>query len=194
MAVLGDCASVGMREVRMRRIRVLAGTLIVICATAVSAGAQTMTIIDNSSARASLRLGYGGHGPDWDASIDSPLFADLVRFRAGVGRDRWDSEFDSYPDPTVTRFAASAIIFIRSPSDLRPYVGLGLSRYVPRGGDWNAQTGKRLIAGMEGSGERWTVGVEVEIELPRDSGLDRPAVGNELLPTGRIGLAVRRRF
>ena len=180
----------------MRRIRVLAGTLTLLCAAAVSAEAQTVTLIDNSSARGSLRLGYGGHGPDWDASIDSPLLANLVRFRAGMGIGKWDSEFDSHPDPTVTRFGASAIVFIRSnPNyDVRPYVGFGLSRYVPSGIDWNAQTGKRLILGMEGSGERWTLGLEIEIELPRDNGLERPAVANELLPTGLIGLALRRRF
>ena len=89
----------------MRRIRVLAGTLTLLCAAAVSAEAQTITLVDNSSARGSLRLGYGGHGPDWDASIDSPLFANLVRFRAGMGIGKWDSEFDSHPDPTVTRSA-----------------------------------------------------------------------------------------
>ena len=178
----------------MRSIRILTAIITVIWATAVSAGAQTITLIDNTSARASLRVGYGGHGPDWDASIDSPLFANAVRFRAGVGQDRWDSEFDSYPDPTVTRLGASAIIFIPSQYDLRPYVGLGLARYLPRGLDWNAQTGKRLIGGMEGSGERWTVGLEVEIELPRPNAADGPLVDNELLPTGRIGIAIRRRF
>jgi hypothetical protein len=180
----------------MRSIRILTAIVTVISATAVSAGAQTITLIDNTSARASLRVGYGGHGPDWDASIDSPLFANVVRVRAGVGQDRWDSEFDSYPDPTVTRLGASAIVFIPSnPNyDVRPYVGLGLARYIPRGAGWNAQTGKRLIGGMEGSGERWTVGVEVEIELPRPNAVDDPSVNRELLPTGRIGIAIRRRF
>jgi hypothetical protein len=55
------------------------------------------------------------------------------------------------------------------------------------------QRGTRLILGLEGSGERWDVGPEVELELPtaRES---IPYVGNNLLPTARIGVAIRRRF
>jgi hypothetical protein len=178
----------------MRRIRVLTA---IVTLTSASAGAQTITTYDNSGARASLRIGYGGHGIDWDTSVDSPLLADLVRFRGSVGQGRWASEFDSSPDPTVTRLAASAIVFIppRYPQDdLRPYVGVGLSAYLPRGVGVNTRTGTRLIAGLEGSGERWTVGLEVELDLPRLNNVDRPAIGDDLFLAGRIGIAVRRRF
>jgi hypothetical protein len=184
----------------MRTLRLLSAAVTLTCVTAASAAAQTITLHDNSAARAGLRVGYGGHGVDWDTSIDSPLLADLVRFRGSVGHGRWDSEFDSYADPVVTRLGASALIFIRSRYDLRPYVGLGLSAYVPRGGTFTTRTGRRLIAGAEGSGERWTVGLEVEIDLPRQDEVGGhpsrfvPFVNNELFPAGRIGIAVRRRF
>jgi hypothetical protein len=46
---------------------------------------------------------------------------------------------------------------------------------------------------MEGSGKRWTVGVELEIELLRYPGIDEAGDG-ELYPTARIGLAIRRKF
>jgi hypothetical protein len=175
----------------MRRIHVLTAIVAMTCATAANAGAQTLTLSDDRAPRASLKIGTGGHGLDWEASIDSPLLADLVRVRGGVGQGYWDSAFDSYADPIVTRLAASAIVFIRSRHDLRPYVGLGYSAYVYS----TLHTGTRLIAGMEGSGEGWTVGLEVEIDVPRSGGRARPSVDNSnLFPTGRIGLALRRRF
>ncbi len=172
---------------------VTAVAVILFCTIALPSAAQTITMYDDSGPRASMRVGYGGHGLDWETSIDSPLLAERIRVRGGLGQGRWDSEFDDYRDPTVTRFAASAIYFLASPSEIRPYVGLGLSRYVPRRAELRAQTGKRVIAGMEGSGERWTVGAEVEIDLPDFPGPGE-ATGGQLYPAGRIGIAIRRRF
>jgi hypothetical protein len=179
----------------MRRIHVLTAIVALTCATAADAGAQTITLFDERAPRASLKIGTGGHGLDWEASVDSPLLADLVRVRGGVGQGYWDSEFDSYADPVVTRLAASALVFIRTRHALKPYAGLGFSAYVPRGIDLDTQTGTRLIAGMEGSGERWTVGLEVEIDAPHLRDRERPSVNtSNLFFTGRIGLAVRRSF
>jgi hypothetical protein len=47
---------------------------------------------------------------------------------------------------------------------------------------------------MEGSGERWTVGVELEFDLPRNRRIDPSVAREQLDPTGRIGLAIRRAF
>jgi hypothetical protein len=180
----------------MRRIHILIAIVTLTAATAASAVAQTITSYDDRGARTGLRVGYGGHGLDWDASIESPLLADVVRVRGSVGQGLWSSEFDSAPDPRVTRLAASALVFFRprhAQDDLRPYVGIGRGAYIPRGADSKARTGTRLIAGLEGSGERWTVGVEIEIDLPRPHHV-RPSVGGDLFPDGRIGMALRRRF
>lgn len=178
----------------MRCVRVLTALATLTCATAAGVSAQTITISDPRAPRASLRIGYGGHGLDWETSVDSLLLADLVRVRAGVGQGRWDSEFDSYDDPRVTRLAASALVFIHTPRDLKPYVGLGVSAYLPHGTDLGSQRGARLVGGMELSGERWTVGLEGEMDLPRESAAERPFVNDELFLVGRIGIAIRRRF
>jgi hypothetical protein len=179
----------------MRSIPFLTAAVTLSCVIALPspASAQIITMYDDSGPRASMRVGYGGHGLDWETSIDSPLWAGRIRVRGGLGQGRWDSEFDDYRDPTVTRLAASALYFFAVPSEVKPYVGLGLSRYVPRRSDVRAQTGKRVIAGMEGSGERWTVGAEVEIDLPDFPGPSEVA-GGQLYPVGRIGLAIRRKF
>ena len=160
-------------------------------AAAAPVAAQTITLSDPGAARVGLKAGYGGHGLDWDASVDSPLLGDVLRFRGSVGQGLWHSEFDSSPDPAVTRLAASALWFIRVPHIVKPYVGLGAAAYLPGTGNFSAQRGARLTLGMEGSGERWTVGVEVELDLT--DGRNRPFV-DALYPTGRIGLALRRAF
>jgi hypothetical protein len=178
----------------MRRIQVLTATVGLIWIMVASAGAQTITSYDNRGARASLKVGYGGHGIDVEPSIESPLMADLLRVRGGVGWGRWDSEFDSYDNPTITRLAASGLVYIPTRNTLKPYVGLGFSAYVPRGTDMRTQTGARLILGAEGSGDGWTVGGEVEIDVPRTARLDRPPGGNYLFPMARVGLAIRRHF
>lgn len=178
----------------MRRIRIVIAIITLACATAAPSAAQTITVYDDSDPRASVRIGSGGNGFDWEASIDSPVLANFIRVRAGVGQGRWDSAFDSYRDPTVTRLAASALVFLPSRPEIKPYVGLGIARYLPRGGGLTAQTGQHLIAGMEGSGERWTIGVELEFDFPSKKAFDRPLVEDELFPTGRIGLAIRRAF
>lgn len=179
----------------MQRIHLLTGIVLLLWATAGRAEAQTITLIDNNGPRASLRVGYGGHGIDWESSIDSPLLADVVRLRGGLGWGRWDSDFDSYENPIVTRLAGSALVFIRTRNDLKPYLGLGVSAYFPWGMDIKNQTGTRLILGAEASGDRWTVGVEVELDVPRDRrSVDGPRAGTPLYLVGRIGLAVRRHF
>jgi hypothetical protein len=178
----------------MRRCHLVSAIVMLASALAEPAAAQTVSIYNTSGPRVSARVGYGDPGFDWDTSVDSPLLAEHLRFRGGLGRGLWDSEFDGYRGP-VTRLAASAIYYISSPPELRPYIGLGLSRLIPRGADLKAQTANRLILGMEGSGERWTVGVELEFDLPRNGRTDVGGVAREqLYPAGRIGLAIRRAF
>jgi len=182
----------------MRLIRVLTA-FVIVTACAAASSAQTITLEDTSAARAGFRIGYGGRGPDLAASFDSPRYADVVRFRAEVGVGRWTDWFESYPpagdDPSVMRIAGAALLFFRRPDlpNLRPYVGLGISANLPLGVHMRSQRGTRLILGLEGSGERWDVGPEVELELPSFHE-SIPYVGNNLLPTARIGVAIRRRF
>jgi hypothetical protein len=65
---------------------------------------------------------------------------------------------------------------------------------VPRGADFTTQTGRRVIAGMEGWVDRWTIGVEVELDVPRAKDLQRTSVDTDLMFAGRIGIAIRRGF
>ena len=178
----------------MRCIRAGVASVTIICATASTSAAQTLTLVDDRGPRASVRIGYAGDGPDLETSVDSPLLGDILRLRGAVGFGRWDSEFDSDRNPTVTRVAASAITFIRQPTDLKPYIGVGLARLIPDNAGFKAQTSTHLIAGMEGSGDQWTVGVEVEVDLPHQHPFDRPLAGNELYLAGRIGISIRRSF
>jgi hypothetical protein len=55
------------------------------------------------------------------------------------------------------------------------------------------QMGTRVIHGAELPAERWTIGVEVQLDLPHQPKVGRP-VRDELFPVGRIGLAIRRGF
>ena len=193
----------------MRHIQWSLATLVLAVTTAPQAAAQTITRIDVDSARASVTAAYGGHGLDWEASIESRQLAEHFRFRAGVGQGRWVDGFETSPPagtaPTVTRMSVD-VIFValsdvphsrtgpRAWPVLRPYGGIGMSAYLPHGADMNPQRGARIIVGMEGSGERWTVGPEVQIDLPQTNDISRPHHGDDLLFTGRIGIAVRRRF
>ena len=179
----------------MRNVRVLTAIVTLISATAGTSAAETITTHNTDTARANVRVGYGGRGVDLDLSIDSPRLAHLVRFRAGVGHGHWVGINSAGNEPAVTRLAISALFFIPT-RDVRPilepYVGIGIGAFVPRGAAINTQTGRRLILGMEGSGESWTVGTEVEVDFT--TGDDGPSVRDDLLPTFRIGLALRRRF
>lgn len=171
-------------------IRILA-ILVVITAPA---AAQTISIVDPDSARAGVRVGYGGHGIDLDASVDSRRFAGLVRFRADVGHGAWVGINSEGNEPPVTRLAAAALLYFapRDRPGLPAYVGIGIGAFLPHGEEFTTRTGTRLILGMEVSGDGWTVGPEIEFDLTRGR-LDR-FVRSDLLPTLRAGVAVRRHF
>jgi hypothetical protein len=159
-----------------------------------------MTLVDYGGPRASLRIAYGGHGPDWEVSFDQSVLTDRIRLRAGWGQGHWVDQFATQPPagtaPVVARFAGSAIFYPRvdGGGPLRPYMGLGFSAYVPRRVDMDAQRGVRFIVGVEGSGDRWVVGPEVEIDVPKPTNVSRTVGDDNLLFAGRIGIAVRRRF
>ena len=157
--------------------------------------AQTITVYDEGGPRAGATLGYAGHGPDLEASIDSPELWTSVRVRMLVGVGRWVGLGENPGDPEVTRIGLSVIKIgrkdIRYP--IRPYGGMGVSAYFRDGA--SVQGGLHLVVGMEGSGERWTIGPEVGLELPvvrRYSPFFEPRA--HLDPTVRIGVALRRRF
>jgi hypothetical protein len=157
--------------------------------------AQTITVYDEGGPRAGATLGYGGHGPDLEASVDSPELWNSVRVRALIGLGRWVGFGETPGDPEVTRIGLSVIKIgrrdIRYP--IRPYGGVGFSAYFRDGA--RVQSGLHLVVGMEGSGERWTIGPEVGLELPvlrRPSPFFEPRA--QLDQTARIGVALRRRF
>lgn len=185
----------------MRHIAVLTGVVTLIVTTAAPAAAQ-ITMLNPDAARAAFRIGYGGRGLDVDGSIDSPLLAGIFRLRGGLGQGRWVGLGEVPPpagaSPRVLRTAASALVFIpRGPlsQGVSTYVGLGVAAYSPLGVDMRRQIGRRVIWGIEGTGDGWTVGAEVEADLPdaRDStGL--PSTGRDLIPAVRIGIAIRRQL
>ena len=184
----------------MRCVWVLIVSCAAVPATAVAASAQVITIVDYGGPRASVRIGSGGHGPDWEISFDQSVLTDRIRLRAGWGQGRWDDQYATQPPagtaPVVARFAGSAIFYPRVDrgGPLRLYLGMGFSAYVPRHVDMDAQRGVRFIVGIEGSGDRWVVGPEVEIDAPSPTDVSRTVCDDDLLFAGRIGIAVRRRF
>jgi hypothetical protein len=188
----------------MRRIDRLTGiaALIVTVASAVPAAGQTITRIDPDAARAAFRVGYGGRGLDVDGSIDSPRLAGVFRVRGSVGQGRWVGLGEVPPpaggSPRVVRAAASALLFIpMSPvsSGISSYVGLGVAVYSPAG-ELHRQIGRRVTWGIEGvMSDRWTMGAEVEADLPNSNDGGSPlSAGYRLIPAVRIGLAFRRHF
>ena len=178
----------------MRTVRI-AAVLGVLALTASRSFGQTITVYDEGGPRVGAALGYGGHGADLEASIDSPELWNSVRLRALIGVGRWVGFGELPGDPQVTRIGISVIRMGRRDVrySVRPYGGFGFSGYFRDGA--GLQSGVHLVLGMEGSGERWTIGPEVGLELPV---VRRAAVFVEphdhLDPTARIGIALRRRF
>ena len=167
---------------------------------------HTVTIYDpGASARASVKVGYGGHGPDLDASVESPLVLNFIRVRGSIGQGNWVGMAETHPpagsDPSVTRLAGALMITGhltargRPPEDyVRWYVGAGITALVPRGVGMDRQRGTRVILGLDFSGERWTVAPELEVDVSRPDDVSRPFHGDDLVPTARFGLALRRHF
>jgi hypothetical protein len=169
--------------------------VVLFAAAAVPASAQTVvTLVNHDAPRAGLRIGHVGGGLDLQASVDSRRFASLVRVRADVGHGHWLGINSNGDEPRVTRLAASTLFYFAPSHKLEfpAYLGVGIGAFVPHGNGFAARMGARLIAGMEGSADRWTVGLEGELDLTSGKPLDRP--GKDLLPTGRVGIAIRRRF
>jgi hypothetical protein len=178
----------------MRCIRILLGICALLSLTRATAAAQTITLSDPDAARAAVRVGYGGRGPDLDVSIDSPRIAGLFRFRGDIGHGHWLGINGNRDEPRVTRVAASALLFVapRHAPDLPWFIGIGIGAFVPHGSEFRTRRGARLIIGMEGVFDRWAIGPEVEADLTNGA-LDR-TVRKDLLPTFRVGIAVRRQF
>jgi hypothetical protein len=195
-------------------LRPLLSISLIVFLTAGPAVAQELTelsISDSDAARATLFGGYGGHGVDWEMAADSRALGGVLRVRAFVGQGRWVGGIDTQPpaglDPTVTRTGVLVMLSERADysSSLKAYGGLGFAVYLPRRADMNAHFGTRITLGLEAQGDGWSIGPELQIDVPRprffsNGGPVKDVVdslsppGKHLMPTGRIGIAVRKRF
>ena len=112
----------------MRCIDVPVRILAIVVILTSPAAAQSISIVDHDSARAGVRVGYGGHGVDLDVSVDSRRFARLVRFRGDVGHGAWLGINSEGNEPTVTRLAASALLYVtpRDMPEFPAYIGIGI--------------------------------------------------------------------
>src|SRR5262245_13101819 len=113
-------------------------TLFVILIGAPMAGtAQTITVDDVHAARIGGRVGFGGRGIDLESSVDSPLLAEIFRFRGSLGIGRWVGMGEVPPpagsSPVVTRISGAALLFIpsRDLPNVRSYGGIGISSNFP---------------------------------------------------------------
>jgi len=183
----------------MRRIEMLTVVVIALIVTTAAPAAAQITIIKADAARAAFRVGYGGRGIDLDGSIDSPRLAGLFRLRGSLGLGHWVGLGELPPpagaSPRVARAAASALMFFPmsgASSNVSSYLGIGIAAYSPLGVEMSRQTGKRVTWGIEGAGDGWTLGAEVEADLPDSR--DNRLAGYDLIPTVRVGFAVRRHF
>jgi hypothetical protein len=196
------------------RPQLLGPFLLAMVTTAMPAAAQAVmeiTVTDPNAARATIYGGYGGHGVDWEMAADSQAFAaSLVRIRGFVGQGRWVGTVDTHPpaglDPTVTRAGVLAMVSERP--DFRrtfnAYVGLGFAAYIPRGVAMKTQFGAHVVLGLEAIGDGWSIGPELQFDVPHPkpvpgivaSGLSGADLydGNKLMPTVRIGVAIRKQF
>jgi hypothetical protein len=177
-------------------LALIAGVLL----TAASSAAQTITTYDMNGPRLGGSVSYGGHGLDWEMSLDSRTLWNRVQFRATLGQGRWVGSEATLPpagnDPTVTRAALS--IIRNGPFDpfvpVRPYGGVGLSALVPRGVDMNNVIGLHAFVGIEAVGQRWSFGPELQFDVPArvHNSFSIEAPGSFLYPTARIGFFARR--
>ena len=183
---------------RYMPVAVIAALLTVVTPSA----AQTITVYDTNGPRLGGSVSYGGHGVDWEMSLDSRTLWNRVHFRALVGQGRWVQGEATLPpagnDPTVTR--AGFAVIRTGPFDayapIRVYGGAGLSALIPRGVRMDTVVGLHALIGIEAVGDRWSFGPEAQIDLPTRTynrySLDRP--GGYLFPTARIGVFARRRL
>jgi hypothetical protein len=182
----------------MRYIPASLAVVIVLLATAASSTAQTITVFDTNGAQFGGNVSYGGHGVDWEMTADSRVLWSNVRFRASVGQGRWVNESATPSDPTVTRVGVSVINHGRFDPyvPIRPYGGVGISLYVPQGINIDPVLGLHGLAGLEAVGNQWSVGPEVQLDLPahRYDPYSINPTDNWLHPTLRIGVFARRRL
>jgi hypothetical protein len=192
------------------RHRLLGMGLITVMATTTAAAQDgtEISVSDPDAPRATIYAGYGGHGVDWEMAGDSSAFGSTFRLRGFVGQGRWVGVTDTPPpagvDPTVTR-AGVLIMLSEKPdysSSLKAYGGLGIAAYFPRRVDMHTQFGLRIILGLEAIADGWSIGPEIQVDVPRPEtfrdprriSVARDADGTKLMPTARIGIAVRKRF
>ena len=174
--------------------------------TTMPAAAQDVTEItvsDPDAPRATLYAGYGGHGVDWEMAGDSRAFGSLLRFRGFVGQGRWVGVVDARPpaglDPTVTRAGVIMMLGERPGygRGLKAYGGLGIAAFIPRGVEMKTQLGTRIVLGFEAIADGWSLGPELQLDVPRPKSFPDSRYfddGMTLMPTFRIGIALRKQF
>ena len=72
-----------------RSLAAIAIAILFVAPAAPARAQTTVALVDYDTARAGIRVGHGGRGLDLQASVDSPRFGSLVRFRADVGHGHW---------------------------------------------------------------------------------------------------------
>ena len=164
--------------------------------------AQQISIIDTDGARAAVAAGYGGHGVDLQASVESRLLWDRVRLRAALGHGRWDEHLllpsaGATRLPRVTRLGFSLIRFsqVDRHTPVRGYGGAGFTLLAPHGA-MEAHGGVHVLLGLEANAERWSFGPELVVEVPAYDRSWRLLEGRTvyLAPAARITVGLKRRF
>lgn len=179
-------------------------SLLLACAGLVLASTASAQLVatpyDTAAPRAGVTVGYGGRGIDWEVSADSRRMADLFRVRVSIGEGYWVGWDTSFPpagtNPRVTRASAAALLYFhdRMLPGFFGYAGLGVVATFPHHADMHTQFGPRFIVGMEGAGEIWSAGPEIQLDVPAPGPESRQFVRESLLPTARLGFAIRHRF
>ena len=186
----------------MRRTYLPVAVIAALLSAVTPSAAQTISVYDTNGPRVGGSVSYGGHGVDWEMSVDSRMLWNRVHFRALVGQGWWVGSEATLPpdgnDPTVTRagFAAIKTGPFDAYAPIRVYGGGGLSALIPRAVQMDTVVGLHALIGIEAVGDRWSFGPEAQIDLPARAhnrySLGRP--GSYLFPTARIGVFARRRL
>ena len=189
----------------MRSIRIVIVFAVLTHVLATPAPAQTLPAYPADGARAGLKGWYRDGRVDWEASMDSFLVLNSLRLRGSIGNGRWEG-INAEPlagghFPSVTSLAASLIVTRgyddpftgRTDEHFRWFAGAGIAAYIPHAPGMFTQRGLRILAGMEFLGRQWSVGPEVDADLPNLSEQDR-FVTVDLHPTIHGGITIRRVF
>jgi hypothetical protein len=189
----------------MRSIRIIIAFTVLTHVLTTPAPAQSLPANPADGARAGLQGWYRNGGVDWEASMDSFLVLNSLRLRGSIGHGRWEGinaePLEGGHFPGVTSLAASLILTRgfndpytgRTDEHVRWFAGAGIAAYLPHAPGGRTQRGLRIVLGMDFAGRRWSVGPEIDAELPAGLGEEGFAT-LDLFPTVHGGIAIRRVF